>query len=80
MQTSFKVSPEGYYGNYGGMHVPEILRPAIEALAGCYARIIESDAFQHEFRTYLREYAGRPTLPFCLFLPSWPLPSVSCHR
>lgn len=58
----FKVSPEGYYGEFGGMYVPDILKPCIEALAECYEDVIESDAFQKEFRTYLREYAGRPSM------------------
>ncbi len=56
-----KVKAEGYFGNFGGQFVPEILRPAIEELAGVYATLKDDDAFQSAFQYNLRRYAGRPT-------------------
>lgn len=51
----------GYYGEFGGAFVPDVLRPNIDELAGCYIETIESPAFQKEFGNLLRNYAGRPS-------------------
>jgi tryptophan synthase beta chain len=52
---------QGEFGSYGGRHVPDELRDALEQLANGYDEIGQSDEFQQEFREYLEEYAGRPT-------------------
>lgn len=51
----------GYYGEFGGAFVPDVLRPNIDELAGCYIETIESPEFQKEFGNLLRNYAGRPS-------------------
>ena len=51
----------GYYGNYGGAYIPEMLYPNVEELRVKYPEIVNSDEFQKEFRYYLKDYAGRPT-------------------
>ncbi len=51
----------GYYGNYGGAFVPEMLYPNVKELQDNYLQIIYSDSFQKEFVQLLRDFAGRPT-------------------
>ncbi len=52
----------GRFGAYGGRFVPETVMPALIELDECYRDLKKDPAFQHELATYLREYAGRPTL------------------
>ena len=61
MSTSYQVDPQGFYGAYGGAYVPEILYKTVEDLRKTYLPIIESEAFQQEFRQLLRDYVGRPS-------------------
>lgn len=60
-EKNYSVNDEGYYGPYGGMYIPEILHACVEELRTAYLGIIESADFQEEFRTLLRDYAGRPS-------------------
>ena len=59
--NSFLVDPEGYYGEFGGAYVPEILHKCVEDLQRAYLPILESADFQQEFRSLLRDYVGRPS-------------------
>jgi len=52
---------EGYYGNYGGKFVPEILIPVLEELEEAYNEAWQDDAFREEYHHLLDEYVGRPT-------------------
>jgi tryptophan synthase beta chain len=52
---------DGFYGQFGGAFIPEMLHPNVEELRNCYLDIIESEAFQTEFRALLNDYAGRAT-------------------
>jgi tryptophan synthase beta chain len=56
-----EVNAMGFYGDFGGAYIPEMLYPNIRELEDCYLEIIQSDDFQREFRQLLRDYAGRPT-------------------
>jgi len=56
-----EVDSRGYYGNYGGAYIPEMLYPNIEELKEKYLTIIDDPKFQTEFRRLLNVYAGRPT-------------------
>ena len=58
---SFQVDKNGYYGEFGGAYIPEILYRCVEDLKDNYLKIIESEAFQKEFRLLLHDYAGRPS-------------------
>ena len=58
---SYHVDENGYYGRFGGAYIPEILYKTVEDLKKAYLPIIESDEFQTEFRTLLRDYVGRPS-------------------
>lgn len=51
----------GYYGNYGGAYIPEMLHRNVEELKEKYLAIINEPEFQKEFRELLKDYAGRPT-------------------
>ena len=57
----FSVDENGFYGNYGGAYVPEILYKTVENLQKAYLPIIESEEFKREFHTLLRDYVGRPS-------------------
>jgi tryptophan synthase beta chain len=51
----------GYYGNYGGAYIPEMLYQNVEELRARYLEIMYDDAFQKEFHDLLHDYVGRPT-------------------
>src|SRR3954465_5820271 len=51
----------GYYGNFGGAYIPEMLHKNVEELKTRYLEIMYEPAFQKEFRDLLRDYVGRPT-------------------
>jgi tryptophan synthase beta chain len=58
---SYLVDSEGYYGEFGGAYVPEILHRCVEDLQKAYLPILESGDFQKEFLSLLRDYVGRPS-------------------
>jgi len=58
---TYQVNHKGYYGNFGGSYIPEMLFPNVEELRGNYLQLISSESFQKEFQDLLRNYAGRPT-------------------
>jgi tryptophan synthase beta chain len=51
----------GYYGNFGGAYIPEMLHKNVEELRDNYLKIMYDEAFQKEFQHLLHDYAGRPT-------------------
>lgn len=51
----------GYYGNFGGAYIPEMLHRNVEELKNRYLDIIYDQSFQKEFQQLLKDYAGRPT-------------------
>lgn len=57
----FKPDNNGYYGEYGGAFIPEMLLPNVAALQASYLEIINSESFRNEFRQLLKDYVGRPT-------------------
>lgn len=58
---NFSVDENGYYGNFGGAFIPEMLYPNVEELKNNYLEIINSNEFQNEFNQLLKDYVGRPT-------------------
>jgi tryptophan synthase beta chain len=56
----FKVDEHGYFGEYGGAFVPEMLMPNITELQENYLKIIDSEEFQAEFNKLMADYVGRP--------------------
>ncbi|MCR5351903.1 MAG: tryptophan synthase subunit beta [Bacteroidales bacterium] len=59
--NSYLVDQEGYYGEFGGAYVPEILHQCVEDLQKAYLPILESEDFQQEYHALLRDYVGRPS-------------------
>jgi tryptophan synthase beta subunit len=55
------VNEKGYYGDFGGAYIPEMLYPNVEELRQNYLRIINEDGFQGEFKKLLKDYVGRPS-------------------
>ncbi len=58
---NFSVNEQGYYGNFGGAFIPEMLYPNVKELQDRYLEIIYEEEFQKEFLYLLNDYAGRPT-------------------
>jgi tryptophan synthase beta chain len=56
-----EVDDQGFYGEFGGAYIPEMLYPNVRELEESYLEILRSDEFQKEFRELLKDYAGRPT-------------------
>jgi tryptophan synthase beta chain len=52
---------QGFYGNFGGAFIPEMLHSNISRLQQSYLDIIEQPSFQNEFNQLLKDYVGRPT-------------------
>ncbi len=57
----FNPDKNGYYGQFGGSFIPELLYPNAKELEDNYIRIIESEAFQKEYKALLKDYVGRPS-------------------
>ncbi len=57
----YQVDEKGFYGDFGGAYIPEMLYPNVEELRQNYIQISESDSFKKEFQSLLTEYVGRPT-------------------
>jgi tryptophan synthase beta chain len=58
---SYQVNEKGYYGDFGGAFIPEMLYPNVEELRSRYLNIMQEESFQKEFRQLLKDYVGRPT-------------------
>lgn len=58
---SYNVNAKGYYGEFGGAFIPEMLYPNVEELRQNYLKITAEPEFQEEFDALLKEYVGRPT-------------------
>ena len=59
--TTHHINKKGYYGEYGGAYIPEMLYPNIDQLKEQYLEIIGDASFQEEYQQLLRDYVGRPT-------------------
>ena len=59
--NKYQVNDQGYYGEFGGAYIPEMLYPNVEELRTRYLDIIADPGFQEEFQSLLRDYVGRPT-------------------
>jgi tryptophan synthase beta chain len=61
MTTYRNPDENGYYGEFGGAFVPEMLYPNVEELQQNYIEIIESEEFKAELNDLLKNYVGRAT-------------------
>lgn len=57
----YTVDKKGFYGNYGGAFVPEMLFPNLDELEKNYNEIINDPNFQEDYNELLKDYVGRPT-------------------
>lgn len=57
----YNVNENGFYGEFGGAFIPEMMYPNIKELREKYLTILADKSFQDEFRLMLKDYAGRPT-------------------
>jgi tryptophan synthase beta chain len=74
--SELKLNP--YFGEYGGMFVPQLLVPALKQLESAFVEAQQDPAFQAEFQQLLTEYAGRPT-PLTLTRNLSPNPLVKIY-
>jgi len=58
---NYNVDEKGYYGDFGGAYIPEMLYPNVKELKEQYLKISEAPDFQKEFKDLLKAYVGRPT-------------------
>jgi tryptophan synthase beta chain len=58
---TYHVNEKGYYGEFGGAYIPEMLYPNVEELRKTYLEITSEDSFKKEFDALLKDYVGRPT-------------------
>ncbi|MCJ0742731.1 tryptophan synthase subunit beta [Pedobacter montanisoli] len=58
---NYFVDERGYYGEFGGAYIPEMLYPNVEELRRNYLHIINEPSFQEEFKQLLKDYVGRPS-------------------
>ena len=59
--SNYQVDKNGFYGEFGGAYVPEILYKCVKDLQDAYLPIIESEAFKQEYHALLKDYVGRPS-------------------
>ncbi len=57
----FEIDENGYYGEFGGTYIPEMLYRNVEELRREYADILAERSFRMEYKKLLEDYAGRPT-------------------
>ncbi|MBL4887815.1 MAG: tryptophan synthase subunit beta [Flavobacteriaceae bacterium] len=58
---NYHIDPKGYYGEFGGAYIPEMLYPNVEELRQNYLSITAEPGFKKEFNALLKDYVGRPT-------------------
>ncbi|MDO5570457.1 MAG: tryptophan synthase subunit beta [Bacteroidales bacterium] len=56
-----EVDKNGYYGEFGGAFIPEILYKNVENLRNSYLKIMNSEKFKKQYDQLLRDYVGRPS-------------------
>lgn len=61
METKYNVDENGFYGQFGGAFIPEMLYPNVEELKENYLKIMSDASFKEEFDNLLKQYVGRPT-------------------
>lgn len=57
----YNVDEKGYYGQFGGAYIPEMLYPNIEELRQNYLKISQEPEFKKDFDYLLKHYVGRPS-------------------
>lgn len=58
---TYNVNEKGYYGEFGGAFIPEMLYPNVERLRQNYLKVMAEPEFKKEFDQLLKDYVGRPS-------------------
>lgn len=58
---NYNVNEKGYYGEFGGAFIPEMLYPNVEELRQKYLKVMAEPDFKKEFDQLLKDYVGRPS-------------------
>ncbi|MGJ8592798.1 MAG: tryptophan synthase subunit beta [Aquaticitalea sp.] len=58
---TYNINEKGYYGEFGGAYIPEMLYPNVEELRQNYLKVMAEPEFQKEFNALLKDYVGRPS-------------------
>ena len=61
-KNKYAVDERGYYGEFGGAYIPELLRANVDELQENYLKILNSEQFKKDYSRLLDNYVGRPTL------------------
>jgi len=61
MNSKYNINEKGFYGQFGGAFIPEMLYPNVEELRLKYLEISQEPEFKKQFTSLLKEYVGRPT-------------------
>ena len=59
---TYLVNENGYYGEFGGAYIPEILHQCVEELREAYLKVMESETFKREYEQLLRDYGRRRSI------------------
>ncbi len=59
--TDYNIDKRGFYGDYGGAFIPEMLHANVEQLREQYLNIMNESSFKKDFDNLLKDYVGRPT-------------------
>ncbi|GAA3785338.1 tryptophan synthase subunit beta [Corallibacter vietnamensis] len=58
---NYNINEKGYYGEFGGAYIPEMLYPNVEELRQNYLKVMNEPSFKTEFDELLKNYVGRPS-------------------
>lgn len=58
---SYLADEQGYYGEFGGAYIPEVLYKCVQTLRSSYKQIMEDPSFLKEYHMLLKDYVGRPS-------------------
>lgn len=53
---TYQVNQEGFYGDFGGAYIPEILHRCVEELRNAYRKVLADEGFQKEYNALLKDY------------------------
>ena len=71
-KSNYSINDAGYYGEFGGAFIPEMLQKNVAELLGSYLQIMDDPEFKAELRLLMTDYAGRPS-------PLYFAPRLSAH-
>lgn len=58
---TYQVNQEGFYGEFGGTFIPDVLKPCVDELKENYLTILNDESFKKEYNQLLKDYVGRPS-------------------